>query len=94
MQFATLAETKQALIIEHDDDDSSLTLMIEAASEAIADYLKVTDLEPVPSRVRLATILLVNFLYQPTRETDAFTGNNLPAPVLALLLPLRLPTLA
>jgi uncharacterized phage protein (possible DNA packaging) len=108
MTFATLEETKQALRIYHDDDDSTLNLLIGAATGAVANYLKsaadpyldsggsVPSGVDVPPVIKTATIMLVGYLYKnPDQDPDKdFERGYLPAPVTTLLYPLRDPALA
>lgn len=75
--LTTLTETKKALRILHDDDDSALCAYIKAASEAVISYLDVqadavldldssggfTSGSEVPYTVKVATQIIVNALY-------------------------------
>jgi uncharacterized phage protein (predicted DNA packaging) len=98
MAFVTLDETKAALVVDFEDDDALLTLLIDAASESVAQYLKVDQetLEPTPATVKVATIILAGYLYKNRDKNpeDAFQPGYLPAPVMSLLYPLRDPTVA
>lgn len=97
------------------DDDAVLTALIEAASEAVVNYLGaqaesvlsydsngelVVDsngiAEDVPAAVQSAVKYLTAWFYR-NRDADgegAFQPGYLPAPVTAMLYPLRDPTLA
>lgn len=102
--FATLAETKHSLrMLEAEtDDDALLEMLITAASKSVANYLKssadplLPDDAEIPAEVRVATIMLVGFLYRsPDQDPDEYFARGfLPAPVTALLYPLRDPALA
>ena len=108
MAFVTLEETKAALRIDHDDDDTLLSALIEAATGAVINYLKsaadeyldsggsVPSGEDIPPVIKTATIILVGYLYRnPDQDPDKdFERGYLPAPVTALLYPLRDPALA
>lgn len=99
MPLVDLDEVKNALKIEEDDYDTTLALLIEAASEAVLNYLKVEDTEyasGAPNAVKVATILLVGYLYEnPDADPEkAFVNNYLPGPVVSLLYNLRDPAIA
>ncbi len=84
-----LDRVKQALRIDQEDDDNFLRLLIAAASEAVAKYLKTqaadllgTDSPPteppaslasVDPRVVASIIMLVGYLY---REPDSDTAKD------------------
>lgn len=103
--LATLDEVKQHLRIDGPDADSDLTLKLEAASERVALHLNgvspylpmgegaAAQVRPV---VRAAVLLLVGYLYRyPSGdEKKAFDDGRLPAPITALLSPLRRKVLA
>ncbi|MBV2181687.1 MAG: head-tail connector protein [Castellaniella sp.] len=82
-----------------DGDDADLTLKIEAASQAVMQYLDWTEVPAdVPAVVKAATLNLIGEMY---RERDGeMSGQNsygygyLPVGVIALLYPLRTPSLA
>lgn len=92
------------------EDDVILQTYIAAASQAIIRYLDtraeaVLDLDSggeipsgveVPADVQLAAIMLVGQFYrEPDADADkAFEMGYLPKPVMALLYPLKDPTLA
>ena len=105
--LVTLEETKVALRIDGDDMDATLELQIQAASEAVLEYLKdaaedfldeqgVPISGEVPARVQWATIALVGYwVRDPDANPDGeFDRGYLPAPVTALLYPLRTPSMA
>ncbi|RWR08506.1 head-tail connector protein [Paenirhodobacter populi] len=100
--FVTLAELKDALLIDHNDDDAALTLYIEAATGAVVNYLKSSAapmLElgaTILPEVKVSVIFLVGIMWRnPDNDTEsAFEQGFLPRPVTALLYPLRDPALA
>jgi hypothetical protein len=108
--LVTLEQVKEALHVDTDDDDGPLGLYIEAASAAVINYLKgqaeaLLDLDSsgeipsgveVPAPIAVATIALVGHYYREPDgdEQKAFERGYLPAPVTALLYPLRDPALA
>ena len=96
--LATLEQVKQGLRVDADntDDDALLALLIKAASERIAGYIKSDIPDPVPNAVAVATILLVGHLYKNTDSDpdEAFDLGTLPHPVTALIYHLRDPALA
>lgn len=78
--LVSLARTKAALNISHDDDDATLTMYISAASLAVRDYLKAQagdllaidsppdsppdDLDGVDERIAVSVIMIVGILYK------------------------------
>lgn len=105
--LVTLEETKVALRIDGDDMDATLELQIQAASEAVLEYLKDAAEDfldeqgapiagEVPARVQWATIALVGYwVRSPDANPDGeFDRGYLPKPITALLYPMRDPTLA
>ena len=76
--LVSLTEVKTALRIYHDDDDLDLCSLISAASEAVIDYLdtradailaldsagEITSGTDVPTKVKRATIIVVQDLYE------------------------------
>lgn len=109
-QIITLAEVKAALRIDHTDDDVMLQALIDAATGAVVNYLKAQaeELIPIPSgssegdlivtnpEIKQAAIILVGMWYRnPDGDQEKnFDRGYLPAPVTALLYPLRDPALA
>lgn len=102
--FATLTELKSSLRIlpTETEDDAILELLLKAASKSVANYLKsaaapllLPDAE-IPPEVVVSTIMLVGFLYRsPDQDPDRyFERGYLPAPITALLCPLRDPAVA
>jgi hypothetical protein len=110
MSFATREDVKQALrMLEgEDDDDALIDQIVMAATGAVVNYLKagadpyldsggsVPSGVEVPSVIRSATIILACYLYRnPDQDPEkSFERGYLPAPVAALLYPLRDPALA
>lgn len=69
----TVARAKQHLRIDHSADDEYLEDLIQAATEATADYLNQTVIEAMttaPAPVQAAVLLLVGDLYA-NREMQA-----------------------
>lgn len=91
----------------HDDE---VTEKIEEASEAVLAYLKTADFldsngdvdldsdgkPAIPANVRAATKLMLGYLWEHRDEDaeKAYQNANLPQGVVAMLTPLRTPTLA
>ena len=101
--IVSLSQVKQALRIDHEDDDATLVLYINAATSAVVAYLKDPDLLSVESppdaideRVISSIIMLVGYWYRaPDNNNDgAFERGYLPMPITAMLYPMRDPTLA
>lgn len=106
--LVSVDEVKAMQRLDGDDIDTTLMLLIPAASGAVVNYLKsgadafigedgeVTDLEAVPPEVRAATVILVGHMMRnPDSDTEgAFEPGYLPRPVTALLYPLRDPAVA
>ena len=88
VELATLAEVKTALRVYHSDDDADLTAIIGASSEAVIDYLDTRvdaylDLDSggelvsgatVPERIKRATIIVCQHLYEGDDEMKARPG--------------------
>lgn len=67
--LVTLAEAKQYARIDGDQDDALLATLIEAASDAVADYADAWDgTGDVPARIKLAVLARVAAAYD-NRET-------------------------
>ncbi|NSZ52974.1 phage gp6-like head-tail connector protein [Agrobacterium vitis] len=104
MPFATLDELKSSLRImpAETEDDALLTLLLNAASKSVSNYLKsaatpllATD-AVIPPEVKVSTIMLVGYLYKnPDQDPEGyFERGYLPPAVTALLYPLRDPAIA
>ena len=61
--MVTLDEVKLHLRIEHDEEDQALAAMLEASTDAAADYLGGEMPDPMPAPVRAAILLQVGDLY-------------------------------
>ena len=102
----TLAEAKAHLRVDFADDDALIDVLIQAASEAVLDYLKGIGSEDffngsvvvseVPARVRLATGHLTKFYYDDHVDKGSLSFadlGELPPPVVALLYRMRDPAI-
>jgi hypothetical protein len=85
--IVSLARTKEALRILHNDEDGILELYISAASRAVVRYLKGNagellsidsppnsppdDLDDVPEDIALAVIMLTGIIYRQPDGDDA-----------------------
>ena len=92
--LVTLGQAKTALRIYHDDFDTSLTLLVSAASNAVVNYLggraeAVLNLDSsgeipsgtdVPEEVQAATLYLVGALHRDSDASDEFDRGYLPPP--------------
>jgi len=86
-----------------DGDSLDLSLKIDAASEAVMQYLKWTEADvpdPVPFLVKAAVLCLVGEMYS-NREGEIsdpieaqYGYGYLPKSVVSLLYPLRMPSIA
>lgn len=91
--FATLDEVKYHLRYDDADADQTLSVLLQAAQQAVKNYItdEVTD-EMLPS-LKVATLLMVGYLDDNRNsEKGAEYGNYLPAAVRQLLAPYRTPT--
>lgn len=108
VSLVTLEEASDHLRRDSGDDDGDLALKIEAASDAVLDYLQVDGLDwldsdgycHAPARVKQATLLLLGEFYrnrdgEQSGAVDAQYGYGyLPRPVVALLYSLRSPVMS
>lgn len=96
---------KERLRIDHDAEDDTLELLINGASAAVLNYLKLAhdhyddsngDIVDVPYEVQNATLLLVGIILRDPAgvEMKDWEMGYLPKPVMALLYPLRDPALS
>lgn len=89
MRFVTLEEAKKHLVVEHSDDDLYIESLVDAAEQAIENYLE-RPLDEIlvggylPAPVRHCVKLYVGTLYA-TRESVMYTSVNV-MPAVALLL--------
>lgn len=104
-KLVTLDELKARIRMDHDVEDDTLELLIEGASAAVLNYLKLEhdhyddssgEAVDVPAEVKNATLLLCGILSKDRDGTAMkdWEPGDLPAPVRALLYPLRDPALA
>ena len=104
MMLITLQEAKDHLRIDIDDEDVHLELLVNAASDAVLNYLKIdgseyydsSDMLDAPYAVQAATLLMTGYLYRlrDNNEGGEYQQGYLPMPVTALLYPLRDPAIA
>lgn len=70
----TLAETKQHIRVDHDDENALIEAIMSAATAATADYLGLPldqMTSTVPSPIKAATLLLIADLYENrSSQTD------------------------
>ncbi|MDX3929247.1 MAG: head-tail connector protein [Shinella sp.] len=96
-----LAFVKQALRVDHSDDDDVLASYLDAATGGVLRYLKGAadpewTVDTVPASVRIAIIMAVQSLYEPDQaEMLSGLGTGDPRnPIVAMLYSMRDPTLA
>lgn len=101
MALVSLQFVKEALRIDHDDDDTALQAYVDASSSAVIRYLKSAadptwTEETAPATVRIAITIAVQALYEPEqRDLLAGLGSGDPKnPLVALLYAMRDPALA
>ncbi|WP_412063984.1 head-tail connector protein [Rhizobium sp. SYY.PMSO] len=106
--FVSLETVKMRLKIDFADDDALLDGLIDAATDAVINYLKsaaeqyldsggsVPSGIDIPPVIQTATVMMVGYLYRnPDQDPDRdFDPGYLPGPVISLLYPLRDPALA
>lgn len=103
--FVTVEEAKQGLHFDvaATEDNAQIELLIAAASERIAAYLGSRLSEVVNTngtannpRVKVATIMLVGYLYNAADQgaDDSFDLGKLPKSVSSMLYQLRDPVIA
>ena len=120
MMLITLQQAKDHLMMDHDQDDTHITLLANAAGAAVIEYLKdgatfldssgevpvdsAGEPDGIPYNVQAATLILLAEMYK-NREgltEDPIGGaaqitygyGYLPRSAVALLYPLREPTVA
>lgn len=105
VMLVDLDMAKERLRIDIDAEDDTLELLIQGASAAVLNYLKIDhdtyddsngDVVDVPAEVQNATLLLVGILSRDRAgiEMKDWELGFLPKPVIALLYPLRDPALS
>lgn len=105
MMLVTLDDAKNHLRIDVNDEDWHVALLVEAASDAVLNYLKIDGtqyldssdyVDSVPYAVQAATLLMTGYLYRlrDNNEGGEYQQGYLPMPVTALLYPLRDPAIA
>lgn len=93
-QFATLDEVKHHLRYDHDADDLILSAYLDAAEQAVRNYITDTITPEMGAPLKVATLLMVGYLDDNRNgERGAEFGNFLPAPVRQMLSPYRMPTI-
>ena len=106
IMLVSLAEAKARLKFDEPDEDDDLELAIQGASEAVWTYLKYGSddayeedssgvAQDVPAVIVNAVLTLVGIWKRDPSGVDMkeWDRGYLPAPVVALLYPLRDPTL-
>src|SRR3954453_18478047 len=104
VMLVTYEQACDHLRIDTETDKSDVELKIEAASEAVMNFLKNTDDyfdsadevidDNIPAVVKKSVLYLVGVLYNDRDANGDWTDDTLPRAVIALLTPLRDPTLA
>lgn len=103
--FVTPQQCRDALKYDNEDNEDDMIFAIEAASEAIRNYLKssaddyfdsegILVEDEVPAVVRRATIYLVGVMLKNPDGSEDYQPGNLPMAVTSLLTPLRDPAIA
>jgi len=74
LEYVTLEEAKKHLAMDHDEDDSLIQIYINAASNAVQNYMTGStgielhpehpDVMPVPPVVKQAVLLLIGDFYK------------------------------
>ena len=82
--LVTLSETKAYLRVDHSDDDTTIALLIAAASDAVRDVATDWDGEgDVPDRLKVAVLSRVAITYDERTSVEPGAGE------LGMLTPLR-----
>jgi hypothetical protein len=103
-QLIALDEAKARLRVEHTDEDADITLMIEAASQAVLSLLKEpeppldwwvgsppTSYDNMPADLRWCVFAIVN---EQFHNREASAANLISPAVEAIIVMYRTPTLA
>lgn len=86
----TVAELKEHLRIQHDEEDTYIGTLIAQAQAAAEDYCRVTfDTATVPQPVRLAIMLMASFYYENRDIPDMTTYKAMRMAFESLLYPHR-----
>lgn len=110
MMLVTLQQASEHLRRDTDTDDCDLILKIEAASQAVVNYLKsgaddfldssgepITDSSGdilVPRPIQIAVLMMVGFLYKERDGEADLQHGYLPQSVMSLLYPYRNPAMS
>lgn len=86
--IVTLSEAKAHLRIDYDDEDSSLTGLIEAAESYLSGVGCDVAADPLPPALRQAALLLIGHWYA-NRESTTNGRSEIPFGVSALITNLR-----
>lgn len=82
--LVTLSEAKAYLRVDHSDDDTTIALLIAAASDAVRDVATDWDGEgDVPDRLKVAVLSRVAVTYDERASVEPGAGE------LGMLTPLR-----
>ncbi len=82
--LVTLSEAKAYLRVDHSDDDTTIALLIAAASDAVRDVATDWDGEgDVPDRLKVAVLSRVAITYDERTSVEPGAGE------LGMLTPLR-----
>lgn len=91
--LVTLDEAKLQLRITWDDEDQYVQLVLDAAEDAVLDYIKEDKgwtSANVPGGVKLAILVLMTTYFEPFRDGDNFDNNTVafgyPPPAVTSLL--------
>lgn len=108
VMLVELDQVKARLRFDHDEEDEDIELAIQAASSAVLNYLRLTAATAytdsfgelvaadIPFEVQTAVMHLVGIWKRDPSgvEMDKWQQGYLPAPITAILYPLRDPALS